>query len=81
MATRADLEDWVAAAVKANGGKAGIVPIAKHIWDNHETELRGSGDLFYTWGYDIRWAGQRLQKAGKLKKTKEGTRGVWVLLQ
>ena len=42
--------------VKRNGGSAGIVEICKHIWQFHEAEIRNSGDLLYTWQYDMRWA-------------------------
>jgi hypothetical protein len=56
-----------------------MVPdIAKHIWDNHEVELRSSGDLFYTWHYAMRWEGQKLQHEGKL--TKKGKGGRWELV-
>jgi hypothetical protein len=52
VATREALKGWVIQAVKANGGRAGVVEIARHIWDHHEAELRSSGDLFFTWQYD-----------------------------
>lgn len=48
------------------GGKGSIVDICRHIWENHEAELKASGDLFYTWQYDMRWAGQRLSDDRKL---------------
>jgi hypothetical protein len=67
MATRADLEHWVLEALEALGGRARIVAICEHVWHHHEQDLRKSGDLFYTWQYDIRWAGQRLRDAGRLK--------------
>ena len=62
MASRLDLQDWVVHALEAHGGKATIVQSAKHIWENHESELRASGDLFYTWQYDMRWACTRLRE-------------------
>ena len=68
MATRDDLKSWVLSGLKASGGSATVPQIAKHIWDNHEAELRASGDLFYTWQYAMRWAGQILQNEGKLTK-------------
>ncbi len=80
MRSDADLEEWILAALRANKGAASIVDIAKHIWENHETELRQSGDLFYTWQYRMRWAAQRLQHAGKLRKLKEGARARWTLI-
>jgi hypothetical protein len=65
------LKAWVLEALSALGGSARVPDIARHIWDNHEPELRASGDLFYTWQYAMRWAGQVLQKEGKLSKKGE----------
>ena len=48
---------------------------AKFVWDNYEKDLRASGDFFYTWQYDLRWAGDGLVKEGKLDKTSH--RGTW----
>ena len=62
------LEVWILQALDALGGEGTITQIAKHVWENHESELRVSDDVFFKWQYSMRWAGQRLQKAGKLKK-------------
>ncbi|MGY9210632.1 hypothetical protein ACTM4X_25350, partial [Citrobacter freundii] len=35
--------------------------------DSYEAELRDSGDMLYTWQYDIRWAAQQLRNEGSLK--------------
>jgi hypothetical protein len=48
------------------------------VWDQHEQELRDSGNLFYTWGYDIRWAGQWLRDNEYLLPKEACKRGVWV---
>jgi hypothetical protein len=74
------LQEWVLQAIKAKGGTATIIEIAKHIWANHESELHASDEMFYTWQYRMRWAGEQLAKAKKLKRTKEGNRARWVLL-
>jgi len=74
MAIKADLEDWVIQALHALDGEAHLVRVAEHIWTNHEADLRASGDLFYTWQYDMRWAAQNLQKAGKLQKLSKSWR-------
>jgi len=74
---REDLEDLVFDAVVANGGSATIVQVAEAIWSKHEPALRNSGDLFYTWQYDIRWAAQRLRDNGKFKDTKTAARSRW----
>ena len=67
MATREDLEGWVVEALRTCGGRARIVQICRHIWEHYEDELRASGDLLYTWQYDVRWAGQRLRDRGVLR--------------
>ena len=74
MATKYDLETWLTEALKALGGSGRIAGICKHVWEAHEAELRDSGELFYTWQYDVRWAAQRLRNAGVLKPAK-GRRG------
>ena len=79
MATKQDLVDWLVEALKASGGGASIVDICKHVWDAHEGELRQSGDLFYTWQYDIRWAATRLREAGVLLPAESSPKGVWQL--
>src|SRR5260370_28444256 len=57
-------------------GEATIVQICKDVWEHHESELRASGDLFYTWGYDIRWAGQWLRNNDYRMPIKACKRGV-----
>lgn len=76
MATRDDLKIWVSDALNALGPST-VPRIAQHIWENHEPELRTAGDLFYTWQYAMRWAGQILQNEGKLSKNGPGR--TWML--
>lgn len=78
MARKEDLAGWVMEAVLERRGEATIVQICKYVWDHHERDLRESGDLFYTWGYDIRWAGQWLRDNDYLMPTEACKRGVWV---
>lgn len=66
MANREDLKDWVFRAVYECGGRTKVVEVARYIWKNHEQELRRSGDLFYTWQYEMRWAAQKLRNEGRL---------------
>ncbi len=66
MADKSDLKTWVVDALEATGGTSTIVEVARHIWDHHEQELRRSGDLFFTWQYDMRWAATALRKEGKM---------------
>ncbi|BCP51623.1 hypothetical protein K32_02400 [Kaistia sp. 32K] len=63
---REKLKQWVLQAVDHRGGKASIVDVARHIWAEHEAELKSAGDLFYTWQYDMRWAAQKLRDDGIL---------------
>ena len=79
MASRVELQDWVIAALKSHGGAASIVQVAKHIWAHHEAELRASGDLFYTWQYDMRWACTRLRERKVVQAAETSDRGEWRL--
>jgi len=77
MATKHDLKDWVIEAIEACGGSAHHVEVAKHIWANHREDLEASGNLFYTWQHDMRWAADHLRRDGKLlpKPKPKGGRG------
>jgi hypothetical protein len=76
---KSDLDGEVLAALKAEGGSAGIVALCRRVWETRETDLQNSGELFFTWQYDIRWAANRLRRSGKLKPVSESPRGVWEL--
>lgn len=67
MATKQDLMPWVVEALTELGASGTVVQVCKVVWRRHELDLRNSGDLFYTWQYDIRWAAQKLRDAGQLK--------------
>jgi hypothetical protein len=79
MATKYDLETWIVNALRALGGEAPIARICEHVWRAHEEELRASGDLFFTWQYDIRWAAQRLRDQRVLVPDGQAPRGSWRL--
>ena len=79
MATKRDLQDWVVEALRSHNGKARIVDIARHIWETYERDLRGSGDLFFTWQYDMRWAATRLRSRGTLRPAVGSATGLWEL--
>lgn len=79
MFTRNDLQDWVVQAIQANGGSAKIVLVAKHIWLHHAQDLQASGDLFYTWQYDMRWACTRLRDTNVVEEAEVSKRGEWRL--
>ena len=72
MLTRDDLIPFVVDALTANGGCAKVVEVCKYIWNRHERQLQASGDLFYTWQYDVRWAATKLRKRGVLKRNDPG---------
>lgn len=76
---RQRLKEWVLEALQAQGGKATLVDVAKHIWDNHEAELRTSGRLFYTWQYDMRWAATALRGEGQMRPNERGAGTIWQL--
>lgn len=77
MISRHDLPDILYKAIKDIGGSTNIVDICKYIWSKYEKDLKASGDLFYTWQYDIRWAATRLRKDGKMKNAEFSPKGVW----
>lgn len=79
MATKADLKTWVVDALKHHGGEATLISVARHIWSNHEAELRASGDLFFKWQYDMRWAALSLRHDGILLPADHSPRGSWKL--
>jgi hypothetical protein len=79
MATKYDLDAWIVEALGDLDGKGTIVQICRHVWERHEDDLRHSGDLFYTWQYDIRWAAQRLRDQLVLVPAAQTPRGVWHL--
>lgn len=78
VASKVDLKRWILEAIELKGGSATVTEVAKDIWEHHEAELRASGDLFFTWQYDMRWAAQSLRGEGKLAPSPRGTRG-WSL--
>ena len=80
MGKREDLQDWVVDALKAHSGSANIVQVAQHIWAHHEKELRASGELFFTWQCDMRWACTRLRERKIVPAAEVSKRGEWRLV-
>lgn len=76
---RSDLPDAVVKALNELGGTGTVVDVARLIWRDHEAALKASGDIFYTWQYETRWAAQRLRDAGKLTYGRKNGRSVWQL--
>ena len=81
MATKHSLKMWLIDALRDSGGAIHHVRVAEHIWKNHETELKASGDLLYTWQYELRWAANNLRTEGILARVEGSGRGdgVWRL--
>ena len=77
MNTRDVLKDWVKDALRRNSGELELIEVAKDIWTHHEKDLRSSGDLFFSWQYDMRWAATALRKAGEIEAATD--RGIWKL--
>ena len=77
MLDRTALVPLILEALKANGGSARIHEVGKYIWDNREVDLRKSGNFFYKWQYELRWASDQLAHAGKISKGPP--RGLWHL--
>ena len=79
MAHKDDLLDWLLKALKAHGGNASILVICNYVWKNYEGELRKSGDLFYTWQYDIRSAADKLRREKTMRAANLSPKGLWEL--
>jgi len=79
MANKNDLSLWVLEALKELSGAGTIVQIAKVIWEKHKQDLDSSGELFYTWQYDMRWAATNLRKRNLLLAAEVCPQGVWLL--
>jgi hypothetical protein len=79
VATKHELQHWVREALEALGGSGTVVEVSREIWQRHEADLRASGDLFYTWQYDMRWAAQMLRDTGQAKPASTTARGLWEL--
>ena len=76
---RDNLQLWVVDALKSHGGRGTIVQVCKHIWEHHEGQLRTSGDLFFTWQYDVRWAANILRRNNIMRPAEDSPQGIWEL--
>ncbi len=77
MLTSDDLSKIIMEALEHHGGQASLVEICKYTWDNYESKLRDSGNLFYTWQYRIRWQATNLREKGLLKPAEATPKGIW----
>lgn len=79
MASKEDLQSWIIDALRAMGNSAPHLAVAKHVWTHRERELKDSGDLLYTWQYDLRWAAYELRLRGVLGAADRKRNGIWEL--
>lgn len=79
MADKSDLQIWVLESLRFLGGTGSVIEVCKHVWQVHEADLRASGDLFYLWQYDIRWAAQALRDRGLLERVDGDRNQPWTL--
>ena len=63
-------------ALKAHGGLAHPIDVAKFIWLNYQDELQGAGDLFYTWQHEVQSAVEDLRREGKLLPKQSTTKAL-----
>lgn len=67
------LGQWILEALTELNGSGRLIDVVKTVWKKHQSEIETSGDSFFTWQYDIRWAATMLRKQKKL------IAGVWEL--
>jgi hypothetical protein len=72
---------FVVEALRSLGGSGSVLDVTKHVWQVHEQDLRQSGDLFFTWQYDVRWAAQHLRNSGYMKAAGGNRRPPWELTE
>lgn len=77
---RFDLPDILYSSIKALGGQTDIINACRYVWEHYHADLENSGDLFYTWQYDIRWAATELRKTGRMRAAELSPRGIWEIL-
>ena len=76
---RVIMMDWVVEALRALERRAPLLNIARHVWNNHEQDIRAAGDLLYEWQYELRWAGDLLRRDGVIRPADDSPRGIWEL--
>ena len=81
MTGKDDLRRWLIEALRVQGGRATIVDVCRHVWKEHKDEPESSGDLFFTWQYDIRWIATQLRKKGVMRAVASSESGIWELVQ
>lgn len=72
---------FVVEALRTLGNTGTVLEVTKRVWEAHERDLRESGDLFYTWQYDVRWAAQYLRNNGYMQAVNGNRRAPWQLTE
>jgi hypothetical protein len=81
MIKRQDLTDILEEALISLGGEGKIVEICEYIWSKYKDDLYLSGDIFYTWQYDLRMCAKETLKAkGEIITLKDGKKSIWKLV-
>ena len=78
---RDEFRYFVVEALRSLGGSGSVLEVTKHVWQVHEHDLRASGDLFYTWQYDVRWAAQYLRNNGYMEAVNGDRTAPWQLTE
>ena len=81
MIARYAFRGFVVEALRSLGGSGSVLDVTKYVWQVHEQDLRQSGDLFYTWQYDVRWAAQFLRNNGYMRPVNGDRRAPWALTE
>ncbi|TQP66871.1 hypothetical protein FLL68_14815 [Vibrio cholerae] len=79
MVTRESMKSWIVECLELSGGSGWPKDVAKYVWESYESDLQSSGDMLYTWQYDLRWAAQQLRNSGVLKPVHRRTDLPWEL--
>ncbi|EOV5433735.1 hypothetical protein ACOAS5_001438 [Vibrio parahaemolyticus] len=80
MVNRSIMKNWIVECLQSRGGSGWPKDVAKYVWESYESDLRASGDMLYTWQYDLRWAAQQLRNTGVLKPVDGRTDLPWELV-
>ena len=78
---RDDLPDLLYKCLSDLGGEATVLETTAYFWSRHDTELRKSGNLFYTWRYDLHQAAKALRRQHRMMEAFYSREGVWALVQ
>lgn len=74
MVSKDTLSEWVVEALGMLGGSGTVTDVSRTVWELHSEEIQSSGDLFYTWQYDLRWAAYEQRKRGVILPASPGAK-------